>query len=74
MLLWSISNRFTPQERAVLELAETVTRHPDPVPDELWERLTRHFDEGEIIELIACIAAFNAFNRMANALQVDITR
>lgn len=75
MVFWSMSPRFDGRDRAVLELAEHMTRQPgQPIADDLWARLNGHFDEGQICELVACIGAFNAFNRMANSLQVEVTR
>lgn len=72
--MWEMSELFGEREKAALDLAERMTRN-EPVDDELWATLSRHFpDEGEVIELVACIAAFNAFNRMANVLRVEITR
>ncbi len=74
LIMWENSPIFTERERAALDLAERMTRN-EPVDDALWAELIRHFpDEGEIVELVTCIAAFNAFNRMATALRVEITR
>jgi alkylhydroperoxidase family enzyme len=67
-------SEFTERERAALALAEAMTRSGGQVEDEVWSEAARYFDEGELIELVAVIGMFNAFNRMANALQVEITR
>lgn len=75
MAVWSLSQRFSPRDRAVLALAEHLTTQPAAALDDpLWAELRSHFAEGEIVELVACIGAFNAFNRMANSLAVEITR
>lgn len=45
---WRETPYFTDAERAALELAETATRlsdRPDPVPDEVWDDATAHYDE-----------------------------
>jgi len=42
---WRDAPYFTDAERAALALAEAVTRlsdRADPVPDEIWEEVTRH--------------------------------
>jgi uncharacterized peroxidase-related enzyme len=66
--------QFQPAERAALALGEWMTRHPDQgLPDGLYADLSQHFDEGQIIELAGVAAAFAFFNRLANALDVDIT-
>ena len=48
MVAWREAPCFTDPERAALELAEAVTRlsdRADPVPDEIWDKATPHYDE-----------------------------
>ena len=65
---------FTAAEKAVLRLAERMTRDAHSVDDELWTELCRHFDHGEIVELAAAIGMFNYFNRFNDALRMEITK
>jgi alkylhydroperoxidase family enzyme len=65
---------FTEAEKAALDLAERVTRDPHEVDDNFWAELRRHYDEGEIIELLAAIGLFNYFNRFNDALRMDPTK
>jgi len=65
---------FTPAEKAAIELAERVTRDPHEVDDTFWAELRQHYDEGEIIELLAAIGIFNYFNRFNDALRMEPTR
>lgn len=65
---------FTEKEKAALRLAERVTRDAHTVDDQLWSELRRHFDEGEIVELLAAIGLFNYFNRFNDALQMEPTK
>lgn len=65
---------FTGKEKTALRLAERVTRDAHTVDDQLWSELRRHFDEGEIIELLAAIGLFNYFNRFNDALQMEPTK
>ncbi len=65
---------FDAADRAALALADAITRDPTGVSDELWAEVQRHFDEGQILELLAVIGVFNAFNRINNALQTEVTR
>jgi alkylhydroperoxidase family enzyme len=66
---------FSDQELVALELAD---RMAEPaayaVSDELWERLSRFFDRGEIIELVCAAGLFDYFNRVNNVLRTEITR
>jgi AhpD family alkylhydroperoxidase len=64
---WREAPYFTDAERAALALAEAVTRlgdRPDPVPDEIWEEASRHYDERALASLLLSIAVTNVFNRI----------
>src|SRR5215467_4028063 len=64
---WRETPYFTDAERAALALTEAVTRladRADPVPDSLWEEVTRHYDEQGLAALILMIATTNLFNRL----------
>ncbi len=65
---------FNDAEKAALDLAERVTRDPHEVDDAFWAELRRHYDEGEIIELLAAIGLFNYFNRFNDALHMEPTK
>jgi AhpD family alkylhydroperoxidase len=57
---------FSDREQAALELTESVTRIGDAgVPDDVWERVARVFDEREIVRLLMAICAINVWNRIA---------
>lgn len=64
---WEESQHFyTPKEIAAIELTEAVTVLTDGfVPDEVYARAAKHFDEAELAQLIAAIITINAWNRFA---------
>jgi alkylhydroperoxidase family enzyme len=64
---WREAPYFTEAERAALALAEAVTRlsdQSDPVPEEIWNEATLHYDEKALAALILWIATTNLFNRV----------
>jgi AhpD family alkylhydroperoxidase len=64
---WRDVPYFTDAERAVLALTEAATRlsdRSDPVPDDLWNEATRHYNEEELAALILAIASINLWNRL----------
>ncbi|MEU4740039.1 carboxymuconolactone decarboxylase family protein [Actinosynnema sp. NPDC023658] len=64
---WREASVFTEAERAALELAEEGTRIADAaggVPDEVWARAAKHYDEDQLAVLVSLIALINAFNRV----------
>ncbi|MFP3544205.1 carboxymuconolactone decarboxylase family protein [Rhizobium sp. SIMBA_035] len=64
---WREAPYFSDQERAALALTEAVTRlsdRADPVPDEIWDEATRHFDGKSVAALVIAIANINVWNRL----------
>jgi AhpD family alkylhydroperoxidase len=64
---WRDAPYFTDAERAALELAEAVTRvadRGDPVSDELWDEVSRHYDEQGVTALLIAITGVNVWNRL----------
>ena len=64
---WREATVFTEAERAALELAEQGTRIADAaggVTDEAWANAVRHYDDDQLVPLVAVIALINAYNRM----------
>ncbi|MCQ8829318.1 carboxymuconolactone decarboxylase family protein [Streptomyces malaysiensis] len=56
---------YTEKEQAALALTEAVTVLTDGfVPDEVYERAAKHFEERELAQLIALILTINAWNRI----------
>jgi AhpD family alkylhydroperoxidase len=62
---WEESRHFyTEKELAALELTEAVTVLTDGfVPDEVYEKAAKHFEEAELAQLLAAITVINAWNR-----------
>ncbi|MGW3657948.1 carboxymuconolactone decarboxylase family protein [Streptomyces sp. NPDC005151] len=62
---WEESQHFyTEKEIAAIELTEAVTVLTDGfVPDEVYEKAAKHFEEAELAQLIAAITVINAWNR-----------
>lgn len=64
---WRDTPYFTDAERAALALTEAPTRisdRADPVPDDLWSEVSRHYDETALATLILAIASINIWNRL----------
>jgi alkylhydroperoxidase family enzyme len=61
---------FFAVDRDVLAYTDSMTREVH-VPDRVFEAVRVHFDEREMVELTATIAAYNLVSRFLEALQVD---
>lgn len=60
---------FDAREKLVLEYCDVMTRDIH-VPDELFARIRKQFDETGVVELTATIAAYNMVSRFLEALHV----
>jgi len=64
---------FSPAERAALRLGYAAALVPNEATAADFDELKRHFDEGQIVEIVATIALFGYLNRwndtMATALE-----
>ena len=68
---WHETPFFTPRERAALEYTEAVTRVGDThVPDDLYARVAKLFDEDEMVALTFAVVVINAWNRLAVSFRV----
>jgi AhpD family alkylhydroperoxidase len=63
---WRETPFFSDRERAALEWTEAVTRVADThVPDEIHERVARHFTEAELVALTFAVVVINSWNRLS---------
>ncbi|SDL88151.1 carboxymuconolactone decarboxylase family protein [Streptomyces wuyuanensis] len=69
---WEESQHFyTAREIAAIELTDAVTVLTDGfVPDEVYEKAAKHFEEAELAQLIAAIAVINTWNRFGVATRM----
>ncbi len=69
---WRETSLYSDRERAALAWTEAVTRVADThVPDDVYEEVTRHFNEQELVALTLGVVAINGFNRMNVAFRVE---
>jgi AhpD family alkylhydroperoxidase len=64
---WREAKVFTEAERAALELAEQGTRIADAaggVTDEAWANAAKHYDDDQLVALVATISLINTYNRL----------
>ena len=59
---------FTDGERAAFDLAVAASRVPNEVDDEISENMRKHWDEGEIVEILGVIALFGYLNRWNDSM------
>ena len=66
LAVWRECEFFAKDERAALAWAEAVTLLAETnAPDDLYQSLTEHFSEQQIVDLTFIVSLMNAWNRMA---------
>ena len=63
---------FTDRERAALRLAWHGALQPNQVSDADFEALRRHFNDKEIVELVAVISLFGFLNRWSDTMGSEL--
>ena len=63
---------FTDGERAAFDLAIAASQVPNAVSDELAEEMRKHWDEGEIVEILGVIALFGYLNRWNDSMATQL--
>ena len=69
---FSTSPLFNDKERVALEFAIAAASQPNDVTDELFERMKRHWSEGEIVEITALISYFGFMNRFNDTMATPL--
>jgi alkylhydroperoxidase family enzyme len=67
---WQNSELFDSRQKAVLAYTESMTKEIH-VPDDVFRAVREHFNDREIVELTATVAAYNLVSRFLEALQID---
>ncbi|MGZ8612478.1 MAG: carboxymuconolactone decarboxylase family protein [Actinomycetota bacterium] len=72
--IWNFerSPLYTEAERAVLSFARDASVVPNAVTPEHFEDLRRHWDDGEIVEILAVFGLFGFLNRWNDSMATDL--
>lgn len=66
---WNECEFYTEAEKVALDLTEHVTLVPTKrVPDELYQRVRKHYDEKQYVDLVLIINQINNWNRISIAM------
>ena len=68
---WRTSKAFGDLERVALEYAERITYTGQKVDDALFARVSKHFNERQIVELTAAVALENFRSKFNPTLGIE---
>ena len=66
------SDLFSDAERAALRLAMKASIIPNQAAQEDFDEVGKHFDEGQIVELVASVALFGYLNRWNDSMATEL--
>lgn len=69
---YSNSPLFTDKERVALDYALAAASVPNNVTDELYQRLSSHWNDEEIVEMLGVIGMFGFFNRWNDSMATSL--
>ena len=70
---WQESPFYSDRERAALEWTEPLTLLAERgVPDEIFDRVRKHFSDEEMVNLTMAIVAINGWNRLEVGFKGDV--
>ena len=70
---WRETEFYTPREQAALAWAESLTLIADKgAPADLYQEVTQHFSEKEVVDLSLVIVSMNAWNRLAIGFHKEV--
>lgn len=69
---YETSPLFDDGERAVLRMAQSAGTTPNAVTDEDFVELKKHYDEDQIVELVAAVCLFGWLNRWNDTMATDL--
>jgi len=72
--LWEYKTHpaFSEADRAVFDLAVAASQVPNAVTDTIAENMRKHWDEGEIVEVLGVVALFGYLNRWNDSMGTEI--
>ena len=66
------SDLYTPAEVAILDLTAHVVVDPETIPAPVWAAVKEHYDDGQIVEIVATIGAYLQVSKFGDALGVQL--
>lgn len=66
------SPHYKPNEVAMLDLCSHVVLNPEKIPQEVWDAVHEHYDDGQIVEIVATIGAYLQVSKFGDALGVEL--
>ncbi len=71
-LQYRASPHYTDRERALLDLTGQVVLDPEQIDADMWANVRKHFNDAQIVELVATIGAYLQISKFGDAMGVEL--
>jgi uncharacterized peroxidase-related enzyme len=72
ILDYETSSLFTPDERSAIDLAFKASQIPNAATETEFAELKKHFNDGQIVEIVAAISLFGYLNRWNDTMATTL--
>lgn len=69
---YQTSPHYTEAERAILDLCSHIVLNPEQIPADVWARVKKHYDDGQVVEIVATVGAYLQVSKFGDALGVQL--
>ena len=66
------SPHYQPNEVAILDLCAHAVVDPEQIPPAVWVEVKKHYDDAQIVEIVATIGAYLQVSKFGDALGVQL--
>lgn len=66
------SEHYAPSEVAIIDLCAHVVVDPEGIPAAVWAAVKEHYDDGQIVEIVATVGAYLQVSKFGDALGVEL--
>jgi uncharacterized peroxidase-related enzyme len=72
--VWGYANSdlYSPAEKIALDFALAAASQPNAVTDELFTEVSKHWNEGQIVEILGVVAMFGFLNRWNDSMATPL--
>ena len=69
---YQTSKQYKPNEVAILDLCQHIVLDPQKIPQSVWDAVKAHYDDGQIVEIVATVGAYLQVSKFGDALGVEL--
>ncbi len=70
--VYRASEHYEPNEVAILDLCAHAVLDPETIPAGVWDRVKEHYDDAQIVEIVATIGAYLQVSKFGDAMGVEL--